>query len=169
MGSNLADVARWIHTNPEIETDEDDGDPVAHGSCMLSRAAGHLYGVAKNVYPVIVRRPRGLFDFEYALEGMRRIAGELAGNERRDGSALTVLSMSFVVDRINLVDGEPTFQNADGSDGYEHIRAVTYDILKRLVNRGVLPVAASGNDGQVSVRHPWPLTTRGAWSRCDVC
>lgn len=30
-----------------------------HGTCMLSKVVGHLYGVAKKANPILVRVPRG--------------------------------------------------------------------------------------------------------------
>lgn len=119
---------------------------------MLGRAAGHTVGLSKNVSPVIVRVPKFTHNVEYYLEGLAKITDETAGHGKRAGSAVRILSMSLYWPRKD--NGKPTFINKDGSDGYEYIRGVMRGLLRLLVSQNVLPIVASGNDGDVTLRSP---------------
>ena len=141
-GSNVASRARWIHTNPEIQTDENDG--AQHGTCMLSRMGGHIFGVAKQTTPIIVRKPNIGNSIEYYLEGLRRIIDDTRGAEKP-----SVLSLSLYWPRFQD-SGEPTFKNHDGTDSYDTIRATMRGLLRLLVDQGVMPVSGSGHVGAVS-------------------
>lgn len=145
----MAKKVRWIHTNKEIESAENDGGLRNHGTCMLARAAGHKLGVAKNVSPIIVRVPKYTNEIEYYMEGLRRIV-EDTKSKKRAGSPLSVLSLSIYWPR-HRDGGELMFKNTDGSDGYDTIRGTMRGLLRLLVSQGVVPVTGSGNTGAVSV------------------
>ena len=134
---------------------------------MLARAAGHTLGVAKKVSPVIVRVPAALkvkgWDVEHYLEGLRKIYKDVRGWEfdmrKRDTAPLAVLSMSFYYPHFTD-GGDPMFsqkvKKEDGTeekvDVYDKVRSTMSLLLRMLVDKGVLPVAGTGNTGSVSLR-----------------
>ncbi|KAF2103046.1 hypothetical protein NA57DRAFT_72031 [Rhizodiscina lignyota] len=54
-GDNIAQRARWIFADPQDTTQADYGYGKYHGTCMLSRAGGHIYGTAKKINPIVVK------------------------------------------------------------------------------------------------------------------
>lgn len=146
-GSNVASRARWIHSNPEVNSNQDEngGGIPGHGSCMLTRAAGHTFGIAKHVSPVIVRTPRN--NIEYYLSGLRRINDDVGDGKR------AVLLMSLYWPRFKDGEGNtqvPLWENDDGSDGYDRIRETMLALLKELSRKGLTVVTGSGNANLVS-------------------
>ncbi len=124
---------------------EDKTGGKAHGTCMLSKVAGHYFGVAKKVDPVIVRVPRrggGPANKEDYLEGISKVYDDLM--ERSEGpdeiKERSVLSTSWYYPRGNLNEA--------------WIRRAKV-LLEKLVILGVSPVAGSGNLGLVSPTMMW--------------
>jgi hypothetical protein len=109
---------------------------------MLSRASGHLMGVAKNVNAVIVRVPKLKRDVEYYIDGLKQILIDVGDGKK------AVLSMSIYWPRFKDT-GAPMWTNPDGSDGYDGIRRTMGVLLGLLIKKGVLPVVGSGNVGAV--------------------
>lgn len=141
-GSNMASRTRWLHTNPEIQTDENDGG--IHGTCMLARMGGNTLGVAKHTSPIIVRKPSTSNSIEYYFEGLRRVIEDTRGDEKP-----SVLSLSLYWPRFKG-PGDPMFRNGDGGDAYDDIRRTMRDLLRVLIDQKVLPITGSGNAGAVS-------------------
>ena len=160
QGNNIASRARWLHTNPEIETIENDGGLLkpGHGTCMLSRMAGHSYGVAKSINPIIVRVPSKETNKPTGtiwLDGLRQVLNDIG-----DGKKKGVVSMSWYFPRTWRFD-ELIFENPDGTDGYEAVRRTMGELLRRLADKGMTLVTGSGNDEKVSL----PPTSEAEWKR----
>ncbi|MBE3046620.1 hypothetical protein IMZ48_29640 [Candidatus Bathyarchaeota archaeon] len=160
QGNNIASRARWLHTNPEVETFEDDsgvGMKRGHGSCMLSRMAGHSQGVAKSINPIIVRVPRQSVKPTGTtwLNGLRQTLNDIG-----DGDKKGVVSMSLYFPRTHDF-GKFVFKNPDGTDGYEAVRRTMGELLRRLADKGMTLVTGSGNDEAVSL----PITSEAEWKR----
>ena len=113
---------------------------------MLSRMGGHLYGVAKNANPVIVRLPKrpGLINsVEDYLDGVRSVVNDVgAGNKR------AVLSMSWFYPRRGG-NGLFSIPDAAGNDASDGPRMALRGMLRVLISKGVTPVTGSGNLGRV--------------------
>ena len=114
---------------------------------MLSRMGGHLFGVAKNANPVIVRMPKrpGLANtVEDYLQGVQRVVDDIGNSNKR-----AVISMSWFYPRT-LGDGSFTFKDVNGGDASDAHRATLRGLLRLLVSKGVTPVTGTGNGGAVS-------------------
>jgi hypothetical protein len=135
-----------MHTNPDItdatKNDEFGAGKPGHGSCMLTRAAGHKYGVAKKIDPVIVRVPSFHFGMEYWMQGLKHILNDVGDGKR------AVLLMALYWPR-KTDGGDFVFKGIDGSDGYDTIRQKLGDLLRKLIEKGVTPVTGTGNVGLV--------------------
>lgn len=98
MGENIAQKVRWIkfggdqQPSDDSSLTEDRTGGKGHGTCMLSKIAGNLYGVAKKAKPVLVRVSRNA-NKEHWLDGLSAITDDLGA--RSDKGANSVLSMSF--------------------------------------------------------------------------
>lgn len=162
LGTNVASRTRYIHVHSDYDGSKPEDDSfvtpdrlkgIAHGTCMVSRVAGHLHGVAKKADPVIVRVPR-------RLEGSTRTA---TAEDYLEAVALAlddviftkktkaVLNMSWIYYRF--VKNRPLFpapddDKADASDGF---RIRLRMILRSLIENNVVLVTASGNDALVKL------------------
>lgn len=114
---------------------------------MLSRMGGHIYGVAKNANPVIVRMPKrpGLVNtVEDYLEGIQKIVDDVGSSNKR-----AVVSMSWFYPR-QLAGGIFTFKDVNGGDASDAPRDTLRRMLRFLASKGVTLVTGSGNNGFVS-------------------
>ncbi|KAI9756054.1 MAG: deoxyhypusine hydroxylase [Chaenotheca gracillima] len=125
---------RWIFVEgyPRSAFLEDSKtDQTGHGSCVLSKAAGNEFGVAKRANTVIVKVPwaTGNIDVSNAdiLNGLSLILGDvLAKKSKRN---ILVISWRVLSDDISVED-------------LEDFRA----IFAALVNNGVVITIAAGNE-----------------------
>ena len=131
---------RWLHTNPELDNTKDDLTSVGHGTCMLARMGGHSQGIAKNSNPIIVRMARNQSKFTVFLDGLAQILNDIGPGRKR-----AVLSMSF-----GITMPFSTAENPDESDAVLALRKSLANILRQIADKGVLPIAAVGNDSGVS-------------------
>jgi hypothetical protein len=117
---------------------------------MLTRAAGHKFGIAKHVTPIMVRTAS--HSIEYYLSGLRQInkdVGDVGDNGKR-----AVLLMSLYWPRFKDGAGStqvPLWKNEDGTDGYPRIRETMLALLKELTRKGLTIVTGSGNKNLVSL------------------
>lgn len=129
---------RWIKVggdqqpSDDSSVSEDGTGGKGHGTCMLSKVAGDVYGVAKKVNPVLVRVPR-FANKEDWLDGLSAITDDLGA--RSDKGAKSVLSMSFYYPPDQV------------SPAWVRMARIH---LRWHASQGILPVAGSGNDGAVS-------------------
>ncbi|WEW61610.1 hypothetical protein PRK78_007101 [Emydomyces testavorans] len=166
MGENIASKVRYIHVHPDFDgrTPEDDSSLLpdrwsgkSHGTCMLSRIGGHLFGVAKKINPIVVRVPRrhpgGFPEYEDYLDGVARVNDDIGDMKKK-----AVLNMSWLVYRHNEHGGltfpSPKDPKVDNSDMF---RTRLRDLLKVLIRKGVLPVTGSGNLSRRQI-DGWPAS-----------
>ena len=129
---------RWIKVGGDQQPSDDssvteDGTGgKGHGTCMLSKVAGNLYGVAKKANPVLVRVPRGASPQDY-LDGLSAITDDL--ETRTDKGAKSVLVMPFYYPPDTV------------GPGWMRLARIH---LRWHASQGILPVAGSGNGGAVS-------------------
>ncbi|KAF2462996.1 subtilisin-like protein [Lindgomyces ingoldianus] len=128
-GANVARRARWLFANPNDQVRGDNG-PKWHGTCMLSKITGHLYGTSKRVNPVIVKVPLAATVEDY-LEGVSKVVDDV----RTRGGRKTVLNLSW------YYPGHVVESKVGWSDRL-------YELLKELQDSGVIIVAGSGNGGR---------------------
>lgn len=96
----MTNTPRWLYIFPGLKgKDPTETDPSGHGTCVLSKAAGATYGVAKSASVVIVKCPGdsvvacGEKLANVAIfEGFNIIADDIAA--RNSGRA--ILNLSFV-------------------------------------------------------------------------
>ncbi|KAI0378558.1 peptidase S8/S53 domain-containing protein [Hypomontagnella monticulosa] len=138
---NIKTRARFIHAQPD-ETDENDS--ALHGTCMLSRLAGHKYGVAKSVNPIIVRVPSPP-KVGYYMNAVQKVVDDIG-----DGNKQAVLSMSWFYPRTDAL-GRFILHDDNGGDISEKYRVLLRVMLRFLVSKGVTPVTGSGNDERTTI------------------
>ena len=157
-GLNIASKARWIFVEKDYDGGEPKNDVLQHGTCMLSKAAGHQYGSAKNIKPVIVRAatrtgPGSVTQrAENYLEGVAKVLDDVGTNGKK-----AILSMSWYYPRKSgghWLFPDPNDPQKDGSSGFQ-IRLRM--LIRELVRKGVYPVTGSGNNGLVSARRSIPV------------
>ncbi|KAI0096532.1 peptidase S8/S53 domain-containing protein [Daldinia grandis] len=130
---NVRDLATWLYPGNVHAP----GDSTGHGTKMLTKVTGKLFGVSKRVRPVIVRVPTGAdggngnTDWIAAVKAVRddyraKIA---SGWDRRRPA---IVSMSFAVSPAAL----------SAHDINEFVSC-----LNEMVNDGLFPVTGSGNFG----------------------
>lgn len=108
---------------------------------MLSKIAGHTFGVAKKANPVIVRVPRrngGFAIKEDYLEAISKVVDDVKnrGRGKSEWTEKSVINLSIYYPKDELNDA--------------WIARVKL-LLKELVLLGVSPIAGSGNKGEVSL------------------
>lgn len=183
-GRNVNQRARFILVGPDadgVERRDDAGMDltrtfgVSHGTCMLSKVVGHLYGVAKKANPILVRVPRGDVLNGWLLPGGQKPTDYLKGvlmvlddvQPGQPGAGIpAVLSMSFGIPRVS--NGKwtlPDFMDPTKDDSTKFEEEFR-DALKAVVNIGVHIVTTSGNDGKVS-RHVLKSSSYGLFRQVN--
>lgn len=111
-----------------VDATPSDGDPLMHGTCVLSKAVGPTYGVAKKSDVVIVKLPilkdksdPTATSLAGIVEGYRRIVQHVIANNKQ---------------------GMAVVNNSNG--GAQHPMLLAY--IKRLIALDVVVVTASGNN-----------------------
>lgn len=124
---------------------------LSHGTCMVSRVAGNLHGLAKKANVIVVRVPRrdghdtrSATNEDY-LEGVAKVTDDVVARRK----LRAVLNMSWIYYRFS--EGRPSFPKPenpmeDDSDGF---RIRLRMMLRYLISIGVVPVTGSGNSGLV--------------------
>ena len=114
---------------PSGDLESAKSDETGHGTCCASKAAGNLYGIAKNANLVVVKLPRAaLFsDLMYALDEIEKHADL----QSTWGNAVLSSSCSWI-------DLDP------------YSRADLTSMIYRLLIKGMIIVQSSGNNGSVS-------------------
>ncbi|MCJ1346209.1 hypothetical protein MMC31_004424 [Peltigera leucophlebia] len=127
---SLGVVKRWIYANGAAKTEVDD-DPGSHGSCLASKVAGRVFGVAKKASLIVVKRTLELSSW---LDAMVKVANDLRRRARAGEriAGYNVISMQTSSPRI---------------DKYSLIK-MRYLILKYLEKYGVIFVCTPGNDAR---------------------
>lgn len=130
----------------------------SHGTYMLSKVVGHLYGIAKKANPIIVRVPRDEFvdgQLQKAsakpldwFDGVLEVLKDVRPGEPGAGMP-AVVSMSWGYPPVSngkllFPDFMDPTQDSSGKFA-EELR----DALKELVSMGVHIVTASGNNDEV--------------------
>ncbi|KAG9245465.1 peptidase S8/S53 domain-containing protein [Calycina marina] len=126
--TQIASKASWLFAGDD--TTHGDNHHSAHGTCMLSKAAGNTLGVARDIKPIIVKVALP-FDAGRYLQGVNMVSeavGEGSGNTR------AVLLMAWWYAR----------GQTEGTVNDEWIAEIT-ELLNSLTRRGVLCVTGSGN------------------------
>lgn len=112
---------------------------------MLSRAAGHRFGIAKHISPVIVRTPTT--SVEHYLSGLRRIIDDVGEGKR----AVLSMSLYWPKTRDGKGDTQVPLWEKDGVDGYPRIRATMLALFQELTRKGITIVTATGNNDLVGL------------------
>jgi hypothetical protein len=136
---NIAPQTRWIFAGVGTDNLQDDNHPLGHGTCMLSKAGGALYGTAKKITPVVVRVGGAKTSGDF-LDGVSKTLDDFTARKAGGGPQRAVVNMSFLYPP-NLVD----------QAWIDRFRV----LLQAMVAAGLFPVTGSGKDG--AVRFP-PLT-----------
>ncbi|KAI0853716.1 peptidase S8/S53 domain-containing protein [Daldinia vernicosa] len=126
---NVRGLAEWLYPGNVHEP----GDSTGHGTKMLSKITGKLFGASKRVRPVIVRVPTGV-EYEEWVTAVRAVRDDYRtkianGWDRRKPA---IVSMSFAISPANLSQRR--------INEFE-----TY--LNEMVNDGLFPITGSGNFG----------------------
>lgn len=116
---------------------------------MLSRVAGHKYGVAKSINPIIVRVPSPPKIKNY-LNGVQRVIEDIGS-----GNKQAIVSLSWFYPRTDPL-GRFIIHNDNGEDTSEDPRVALRGMLRLLGSKGVTVVTGSGNDGRVWVFGSFP-------------
>ncbi|KAI2620878.1 peptidase S8/S53 domain-containing protein [Hypomontagnella submonticulosa] len=138
---NIKTRARFIQAESG-ETEENDS--AIHGTCMLSRVAGHKYGVAKSINPIIVRVPSPPKIKNY-LNGVQRVIEDIGS-----GNKQAIVSLSWFYPRTDPL-GRFIIHNDNGEDTSEDPRVALRGMLRLLGSKGVTVVTGSGNDGRAYI------------------
>jgi hypothetical protein len=167
-GDNVAQRVQWIQAGEGNDGAEDDGSVFfnpninknsgkGHGTAMLSKVAGHLYGVAKRVTPVLVRVPRVTTrqvatdpegrpiitpDFPPPtayLDGVSKALDDWRQNKQATFKTATILMSWYYL-----------LENLPAGDAGTAFVAKLYQLISELASLGVLPVTGAGNDDLVS-------------------
>lgn len=120
----------------------------AHGTCMLSRASGNYYGVAKNPSPILVPLPNPPASHA-AVNVLRALALILKDHKEVNGDMPAVISMSYGLDRYSIETGEVQIVDPFGADRFEDLAQVMASVLNFLSTQGLALLTAAGNDGKV--------------------
>lgn len=75
---SLAVIKRWIYAIGVAKTEADD-DPRSHGTCLASKVAGRVFGVAKKASLIVVKRSVKLSSW---LDAMVKVANDLRRRAR---------------------------------------------------------------------------------------
>ncbi|KAI9750268.1 MAG: hypothetical protein M4579_006532 [Chaenotheca gracillima] len=118
------------------DQNKDDLDEDGHGTCVLSKAAGGLYGVAKNANTVVVRWPR-------TEQGLEAISSTVLVNALnvivddvvRKRSIKNVLVLSFLLNTSAL------------PAALQHLYLI---LFQSLINLGVILFVSSGNNAHLN-------------------
>ena len=81
---------QWLFADP-IDNRKYDADLEGHGSCVLSKAAGAKWGVAKGANIVMVKLPAVVFDTMILLNSLNIVLQEVL----KSGRKKNVLIMSW--------------------------------------------------------------------------
>jgi hypothetical protein len=137
------------------EESRDDSDTQGwHGTCMISKANGQVYGVSKNADVYAVRLPKSIPTAEELVKsggvpfyrasiitnGLRQILAEVV---YRNLQGRAVVGMSFSQD--DLMGAIPTVANSQYPNMDYQLQY--YNILDQLAKNGVVVVTSSGNFG----------------------
>ncbi|KAL8924380.1 MAG: hypothetical protein Q9172_002727 [Xanthocarpia lactea] len=149
-GSGVKNRVRWLfgqYTSPP-DTAEIDSSVLGHGTCVLDKVAGHKYGVAKNVNPVIVRAVRSQpLAF---LDTVRQIRADYVPIYNRDpNTARAIINMSW---------GYPASELGVLKDAWIGELRI---LLKALVSRGATIVVPAGNAPGNPPINQWPALFAG--------
>ncbi|KAI4283434.1 MAG: hypothetical protein L6R38_002156 [Xanthoria sp. 2 TBL-2021] len=154
-GSNVAQRVRWLfgQGGGDFNTDEVDLSPRGHGTCMLDKVAGNMYGVTKKASPVIVRAVHPAF--EAFLDTVRQIEADYLPVYNQDPKHARAI--------INLSWGYEDSVDALGDD--EEARANWISelrgLLKGLISMGATIVVPAGNGLKGSPINQYPTLFAG--------
>ncbi|KAI9865066.1 MAG: hypothetical protein M1813_002384 [Trichoglossum hirsutum] len=150
-GANLANLEfkniapRWIFAGIDTDTVQDDssvyldpqGNPggKGHGTCLLSKVGGLVYGVAKKVSPVVVRVMDVKSKEDY-LDAVSKTLEDFITQKRAGTITRAVVNMSFYYGLGHVDEGWiDTFRG----------------LLQRMVEEGLFLVTGSGNDASRTI------------------
>lgn len=127
-------IKGWIYANGVAKTEVDD-DPGSHGTCLASKVAGRVLGVAKKASLIVVKRSVRLSSW---LDAMVKVANDLRSRARAEEriAGYNVISMQSSSPRM---------------DKYSQTK-MKYLILKYFDKYGVIFVCTPGNNrGHINV------------------
>ncbi|KAI9752350.1 MAG: hypothetical protein M4579_005658 [Chaenotheca gracillima] len=137
--SRMPGRQRWIYA-PGVPGDKLKGrstsDPQGHGSCVLSKAMGAKYGIAKRADAVIIRfsqRENGQASLSAAV--LMAMLNEVITDVVDQGTTKNVLVVSFYLDEMQLTAGN---------------RRIYAELFRTLLRHGVVVSVAAGNFGKTS-------------------
>lgn len=131
---SLGVIKRWIYANGVAITETDD-DLHSHGTCIASKVAGRVLGIAKKASLIVVKRSLKLSSW---LDAMVKVANDLRRRARAGEriAGYNIISMQTSSRRM---------------DKYTQTK-MKYLILKYLDNYGVIFVCTPGNEsGHINV------------------
>ena len=131
---------------PEIPVGNVD---IGHGTCMLSRIGGHIFGVAKKIAPIIARVPPerwtgGAVAHEEYLEALKRVDQDMGDGKK------AIVNISWLIQRREF--GKWAFPRKDDEsvDDSEWFEEAIHEVLVSIIKKGGYVFAGSGNEGTVS-------------------
>ncbi|KAI9759243.1 MAG: hypothetical protein M4579_002452, partial [Chaenotheca gracillima] len=125
-GSNIASRVRWLYANSKIDQPGDNA--LFHGTCMLSKACGDQFGVAKKINPVVVRVPQFSASAEDYLDGVQAAYDDYVSQGLKNAA----LSLSWVYPKGTPGAPQPWVDRLEV-------------LLKNCVGHGLLPVPVDGH------------------------
>lgn len=130
---------------------------IGHGTCMLSRIGGHIYGVAKKITPIISRVPReratgGAVAHEEYLEALRRVDTDMGDGKK------AIVNISWLIPRRQF--GTFTFSKKDDKsvDDSDWFEKEIHEVLVSIIKKGGYVFAGSGNGATVSQEYTGVFT-----------
>lgn len=132
---SLGVIKGWIYANGVAKTEADD-DPGPHGTCLASKVAGRVLGVAKKAALIVVKRSVRLSSW---LDAMVKVANDLRGRARAGEriAGYNVISMQTSSPRM---------------DKYSQTKDEVFNSLSTSDRYGVIFVCTPGNNrGRINV------------------
>lgn len=126
-------MIEWLYA-PEVTQTQTDDDPLDHGSCVASKAAGLIHGVSKSSSIIVIKTSHTLLDTEFAFA---KVYEDIVRKNRQTSSVILFARGSI--------------KGGYDSDFYARLPPVWNNIRSILValkRQRVKVVTSSGNDGR---------------------